>query len=158
MRSIVRDPVVVLSPILLFGCLLACAPSPPDADALIASAKDVVTNHESEAMAGNLDGIVANAAEDIVVLAAGAPLVLGRDALREFYEPLLQAASVEFRHEYSGAEVIGDAVVLYGVSRGTMTPRDGMPAPMVNNFLMILKPDASGVMKLWRVAFAPPSM
>ena len=135
----------------------SCAPGPPSDEALITSAKEVVASHEREAMAGNLDGVMANCAADIVVMASGAPLVEGLDAMREFYGALLQAASVEFKHEYSGADVVGDAVVLYGVSRGTMTLPDGTSMPMENNFLMILRPDASGAMKLWRVAFAPPS-
>jgi ketosteroid isomerase-like protein len=134
------------------------AGNPSAADEIIAGAKKVVASHEREAMAGNLDGLVANAAEDIVVVVPGAPLVLGRDDFREFYGALLEAGSVEFKHEYAGSEVVGDAVVLHGVSGGTMTPTDGTPIPVENNFLLILKPDESGAMKLWRGAFAPPSM
>ncbi len=159
MRLIVRNPMNVLSPILLFGSLLACAPSPPDADALIASAKAVVTNHESEAMAGNLDGVMSNFAPDIVVLAAGAPFVEGLDAMREFYASMLAAGSFESAtHEYSGAEVVGDVVVLHGVAESTLVPPEGPSIRMVNNFLHVLKPDEAGVMKFWRVAFAPPSI
>jgi ketosteroid isomerase-like protein len=146
------------SPVLLLGCLSSCAPSPRDTADLIARAKDVIANHEAEAMAGNLDGVMNNCAPDIVVLAAGAPLVEGYDAMREFYGAMLAAGSVEFSHDYSGAEVVGNAVVLHGVSRGTMHPPEGPPVPMENNFLMVLKADEAGTMKVWRVAFGPVTM
>ena len=158
MRSVFRSTLKVLPLTLSLGALFACAPSAPNADALIASAKAVVTDHENVAMAGDLDGVMANCAPDIVVMASGAPLVEGLDAMREFYGGLLAAGSVEFRHDYSGAAVVGDAVVLHGVSRGTLTPPEGPATPMENNFLMVLKPDEVGEMKIWRVGFAPPSM
>ncbi|MFH1764297.1 MAG: nuclear transport factor 2 family protein [Gemmatimonadota bacterium] len=144
--------------VFLFGCLTVCAPNQPDADDLIARAKDVIANHEAEAMAGNLDGVVSNCAPDIVVLAAGAPLVEGLDGVRQFYGQLLATGSFEFTHAYSGAALVGDAVVLHGVARGTLTPPEGPPTPVENNFIMILKPDEAGVMKFWRVSFAPASM
>jgi len=158
MQPLFRRSSVVLTPVFLLGCLSACAPNAPVPEDLIASAKDVIASHEREAMAGNLEGVVGNAAQDIVVLAGGAPLVQGRDAFREFYGPLLAAGSVEFTHDYAGASVVGDAVVLHGVASGTLTPPEGPPTPMVNNFVIVVKPDENGVMKLWRAAFAPPSM
>ena len=158
MQPLIKLAVGVLAPVYVLGCLSACVPSAPADEDLIVRAKDVVASHEREAMAGNLDGVVGNAAQDIVVLAAGAPLVQGRDAFQEFYGHMLEAGSVEFTHDYSGAEVVGEAVVLYGVAGGTLTPPEGQTVPMQNNFLMVLKPDSTGAMKLWRVAFAPPSM
>jgi ketosteroid isomerase-like protein len=131
---------------------------PPVSDDLIAQAKAVVARHEAEAMAGNLDGVLTNCTPDIVVLASGAPLVEGLDAMREFYGSLLSAGSFESStHDYSAAETAGDAVVLHGVARSTLIPPEGPPVPMENNFLMVLKRDEAGLMKFWRVAFAPVS-
>jgi ketosteroid isomerase-like protein len=158
MRSLFRSTLSVLPFTLLLGCFAACAPSAPNADDLIASAKAVVADHENVAMAGDLDGVMENCAPDIVVMASGAPLVEGFDAMREFYGGLLAAGSVEFSHDYSGAAVVGDAVVLHGVSRGTLTPPEGPATPMENNFLMVLKPDEAGELKFWRIGFAPTSM
>ena len=159
MRLIVWNPVNLLSPILFFGCLSACAPSPPHADALIASAKAVVTNHERLFLAGDLDGVMSNFAPDIVVLAPGAPFMEGLDAMREFYASWLASGSFESTtHDYSGAEVVGNGVVLHGIAESTLVPPEGPPIRMVNNFLHVLKPDETGVMKFWRSAFAPPSM
>lgn len=145
-------------PLLLLGLCCACAPTEPNPDGLIANAKAVITNHEQVAMAGDLDGVMANAAPDVVVLAPGSPLIEGIEAMREFYGGLLSAGSVEFSHDYSGAAVVGDAVVLHGVARGTVTPPDAPPMPIENNFLMVLKPNAEGIMKVWRLAFGPPAM
>lgn len=132
---------------------------PPVSDDLIAQAKAVVARHEAEAMAGNLEGVLANCAPDIVVLASGAPLVEGLDAMREFYGSLLAAGSFESStHNYSAAETAGDAVVLHGVARSTLIPPEGPPVPTENNFLMVLRLSEVGLMKFWRVAFAPVSV
>jgi ketosteroid isomerase-like protein len=119
----------------------------------------VVTNHESLVMAGDLDGVMSNFAPDIVVLAPGSPFMEGLGAMREFYESMLASGSFESTiHDYSGAELVGDVVVLHGVAESTLVPPEGPPIRMVNNFLHVLKSDETGAMKFWRVAFAPPSM
>ncbi|MCG6987981.1 MAG: nuclear transport factor 2 family protein [Gemmatimonadetes bacterium] len=124
---------------------------------LLANAKAVVAAHEDAMKAADLERIVANAAEDVVVLVPGAPLIEGRDALRSLYQQLLAAGPGEFKHDYSGQEVVGDAVVLHGVARGVMPGPDGEATPFANNFILVLKTDGTGKMKFWRVAFGPSS-
>ena len=124
---------------------------------LVADAKAVVAAHEDAVKTADLERIVANTAEDVVVLVPGAPLIEGRDAVRSFYQQLLAAGPGDFKHYYSGQEVAGDAVVLHGVARGVMPGADGEATPFANNFILVLKTDDSGKMKFWRVAFAPSS-
>lgn len=62
----------------------------------------------------------------------------------------------DFEHDYSGAEVVGDVVILYGVARGTLIPNEGEPSPLENNFLLILKHNGSSF-KVWRGRFGPTS-
>ena len=52
MGSLLRNTLKVLPLTVSLGCLFACTPSAPNADALIASAKAVITDHENVAMAG----------------------------------------------------------------------------------------------------------
>lgn len=124
----------------------------------LGSAHRVMDAHEEAMKAANLDGVVANAADDIVVLLPGSPLIEGRGAFQEFYGQLLAAGPAEFQHHYSGEEVLGNAAVFHGVARGTATGSDGSPTAIENNFILVLKPDAAGQMKIWRIAFGPASM
>lgn len=134
----------------LLALSLACRSGDP-----IAEAKAVVADHETAAMAGNLDGVLANVAPDIVVLTAGEPLIEGPEAFRDFYGELLAAGRWEFGHDYTGDEAVGDLVALHGVARGTLTPHEGEPAAFANNFILLLRRQADGRFRFWRVAFAP---
>lgn len=124
----------------------------------ISEAKGVVSSHENLAMAGDLDGVMSNMADDIVILAYGVPLVEGRSAFRDFYAGLMAAGQMKFGHDYTGAETIGeDIVVLRGVSRGSMTAIDGSVSEFSNNFIHLLRRGDDGKFKMWRAAFAPDS-
>lgn len=124
----------------------------------LGSAHRVLDAHEQAMKAADLNAVVANVADDIVVLLPGSPLIEGRGAFQELYGQLLAAGPAEFQHHYSGEEVLGNAAVFHGVARGTATGPDGSPIAMENNFVLVLKPDAAGQMKIWRVAFGPTSM
>jgi ketosteroid isomerase-like protein len=118
-------------------------------------AKSIIASHEDLAKAGDLDGITANFADDIVVLATDMPLVEGKAAVREMYAGLLHMGSWDFVHDYSGVEVVADLVILHGVARGSLIPESGEPDEFANNFLIIMKRQADGHYRFWRVAFAP---
>jgi len=141
-----------LSLLLLSCLLLGCATRHPVEDA-----KSVAKSHEDFAKAGNLDGVLSNFADDFVGLVPGMPLVKGKDAARKFYGGVLSTSKSEFVHEYDGAEIVGDAVILHGIAKGTLTKPDSSVAPFANNFIMVLKYQSDGRMKFWRVAFAPSS-
>lgn len=123
----------------------------------IAAAQDVVRSHEQFAKAGDLEGVLSNAADDLVVLASGAPLVEGKAAFAQFYRGLLAMGQWEFGHDYAGATVLGNAVVLHGVARGNLAPTGGAATQFANNFILVLKPGPDGRFKFWRIAFAPSS-
>ena len=86
------------------------------------------------------------------MLAADAPLVVGMDAFREFYAGLLQTGKLIFTHDYTGAEVMGDSVVLYGVARGTIEPVSGDVESFANNFIITVKQTRNGP-KIWACSF-----
>lgn len=134
-------------------CLfIGCATRHP-----IEDAKAVAKSHEEYAKAGNLDGIMSNMADDVVALASGIPLLKGKDAVRKFYTGMLASGKSEFVHEYDGAEIVGDVVILHGIGKGTLTNPDSTVAQFANNFILVLKYQSDGKMKFWRAAFAPSS-
>ncbi len=42
-----------------------------------------------------------------------------------------------------------------GIARGTLTLNDGDTTPLANNFLLVLRRQADGKLRVWRGAFAP---
>jgi ketosteroid isomerase-like protein len=121
---------------------------------IVQSAKAVIRDHELKAQSGDLDEIVSNFSDEIVLFAPGAELVQGSESFRSFYQSLLGLGEWEFKHDYSGHDVQGESVIVYGVARGTLTAPESEPAPIANNFLLVLRPE-SGRFKIWRGAFAP---
>ena len=121
----------------------------------IDQAKAVVRSHEEYMAAGDLDKVMSNMAKDIVLLAPDSPLIEGKDAMRAAYASFISMGRWEFGHDYSGAEVIGDLVMLHGIARGSMTPTEGEPVPLANNFMLTLRRDDTGAFRMWRGAFAP---
>lgn len=138
-------------PLLFIGC---AADTPTRADS-VDEAQAVIASHEEYAKAGDLDGVMSNVDPDILVLTAGAPLVVGADRFREFYADLFSMGAWDFVHDYHGGEAVGDLVQLFGVARGTLTPPEGAAAPFANNFLLQLRRGDDGRLKVWRAAFAP---
>lgn len=120
----------------------------------VAAAKAVVRDHEIKAKGGKLDEIVSNFSDEVVLFAPGAELVQGLESFRAFYQSFLEMGTWDYRHDYLGHDVQGEAVILYGVARGTLTPPDFEPTPFANNFLIVLRPE-NGRLKVWRGAFAP---
>lgn len=121
----------------------------------IHAAKAVVAAHEAAVRARNLPAILANAADDVVALVPNAPLVTGKPALRALYEQLLAMGDWDFGHDYAGAVIAGDLVMLHGVARGTLTPPGGAPSGFANNFMLTFRRQPDKQYRFWRVAFAP---
>jgi len=142
---------------LLLVCftVLGCASTNVPQNSAIDEAKAVVQSHERFARAGDLDGIMSNVAEDIVVLADETPLIKGKAAFRDVYAGYLKAGTFDFRHDYEGAAVVANTVLLHGVARGNFIPPSGQPSPFANNFILVLKRQPDGRFQFWRIAFAP---
>jgi len=121
----------------------------------IAEAKAVIRSHEEYSMAGDLEAVLTNVSDDVVMFAAGASLIEGILAFREFYGSMLASGDLKFGHDYSGAAVVGEVVVLHGVSRGTVTSPQGEVHDFANNFIHVLRRESDGVLRVWRGSFAP---
>ena len=132
--------------------LIGCARRHP-----IEDARAVIKSHEAFAKAGDLEGVVSNVADDVVVLTPDTMLVTGKPAFRTFYAWTLSSGSWEFYHEFEGTDVEGDAAIVFGLVRGSLTRRDSTVTLFSNNFLMILRYQSDGKMKFWRIAYTPSS-
>lgn len=121
---------------------------------IVETAKAVIKDHEDKTHIGNLDEIVINIADDVVLFAPGIQLVQGIESFRGFYASLLEMGTWTFNHDYSGHDVQGDSVIVYGVARGNLKVPEGEATPIANNFLIVVRP-ISGQFKIWRAAFAP---
>jgi uncharacterized protein (TIGR02246 family) len=98
--------------------LAACAPKAPDTAADEAALKADPVAWMEAYNAGNADGVANLYAEDAVLMAPGAPAVVGRAAIRDFIAPDMQqskAAGLTFRNdENTGVGVLGDVGWLSG--------------------------------------------
>jgi ketosteroid isomerase-like protein len=122
----------------------------------IREAKTIVGRHEELIRTGDVDGIVANVADDAVFLAPSVPLMEGRAEVSRLYEDMLAMGFWDLHHQYGGAEPVSELVVLHGVARGTMTPVGEEGVAIMNNFVITLRRQPDGAKLLfWRVAFAP---
>lgn len=121
----------------------------------IKAAKAVLASHEENLLQGDVDAIMSNMADDVVIVAPGSPPLEGREACRAMYVGLLEMGSWDLGHDYGGAVVDGSSVLLHGVARGVHTPPDGDARDVANSFLLAVRPDATGRLKLWRAAFGP---
>jgi ketosteroid isomerase-like protein len=118
----------------------------------IEQAKAVVKSHEEFVLSGDLDGVMSNFADDAVVLAANAPLQVGKAAVRGMYAAILQAKPAKGVHQYEGGVAVGELVILHGVFNMAATAEAPASA---NNFILMLRREADGKYRFWRVAFAP---
>ena len=123
---------------------------------LIASAKSTIADHEKRVEEGDLANITSNMADDVVLLAANMPLVLGLESCKFWYQEILTMGTWHFRHHYDGADAVGDTVQLYGIAKGELTPHVGEIEEFANNFIITTK-QIDGRMRIWRAAFAPAS-
>ena len=115
----------------------------------------LIEEHERLFESGDLDADMINFADDIAVLALDAPVLEGKSAVRDFYVNLMEMGTWSFRHNYSGADVAGDCVFLYGVAHGTHTPANGdAQFSFANNFLIVVRKIERNL-RVWRAAFMP---
>ena len=117
----------------------------------------VIRAHEAAVRAADVEAVLRNGAEDAVVLVANAPLVVGKEAIRELYTQMFAMATWDYRHEVAGTSVEGELVVVHGTAKGMMVPLGGQAMPFANSFILTFKRGPDGAWRFWRVAFAPAS-
>lgn len=145
----------IMAMVLTNGSCVAAAPrrGPP-----VDEVRTLIRDHESFAHAGDLDGIMRSIADDIVLLVPGTPLLKGKAAFRDHYASFLRAlkpGTLELTHEIEGEEVVDNTIHLHGVASGQFVAANDATNRFANNFVYVLKRQATGELKFWRIAVAP---
>lgn len=94
--------------------------------------------------AGDVEGILATCAEDVVFIPPESPPVRGKDAAREFLGGFLDAFSVDLDLQSEGIIVDGDLAYDWGTVSGTMTPDGGETQTLSNSYLIVFERGADG--------------
>lgn len=94
--------------------------------------------------AGDVEGILATCAEDVVFIPPESPPVRGKDAAREFLGGFLDAFSVDLDLESESIVVDGDLGYDWGTVSGTMQPKGGDTQSLSNSYLIVFERDVDG--------------
>lgn len=93
------------------------------------AAVDAVRNHEQAALnAGNIDSLLLVYADDIDMMAPGAPAARGVAAVRELSTTMLADGTPSVSYTSSSVEIAGDIAIDRYTGTFTMTPKAGGPA------------------------------
>lgn len=116
---------------------------------------------EKAQIARDTEGMLATMSEDIVLLAPDTPALIGKTAVRGYYQSAFAAFAVEGHHKPEWTSVQGDVVLQWGRYSGSMKPIAGGNAiPLNSRFLFVFRREPSGKLLMWRAMMnyeAPPS-
>ena len=139
--------------------LAACGPSGPE-PAAVADAGDSTAHlaHEAYTTAinsNNLDSLVAMFTEDVVFLAAHAPPIVGKPAVRKWAEDYLQAFTTHWNKTAQEFVIAGDWAFERYSYKSTDTPKAGGAAVEDTGWgLVIYHHDSDGKWRVARDAFS----
>ena len=109
--------------------VMSCAKAPetpPHDPAADKAAVDAVRNREQAALnAGNIDSLVAVYADDIDMMAPGAPTARGTAAVRDLTTTMLAGGTPSVNYTSSTVEISGDIAIDRYTGTFTMTPKAG---------------------------------
>ncbi|KPK83172.1 MAG: hypothetical protein AMS25_00780 [Gemmatimonas sp. SM23_52] len=108
----------------------------------------------------DLEEFLSYVADDAVFMPPDEPAIVGVQAIAAWYRNAYHQVDFEMTHEPLEVDAAGDHIIHRGNATGTMTPEGGgEPIPLDNKYLMVLKKQPDGSLKLWRACFnsnAPP--
>jgi uncharacterized protein (TIGR02246 family) len=105
------------------------------------------------AMARNdLDAVLATMTEDVVLLSAAGPPVVGREAVRQVYSAMIEKFTMQNTASSSDftVDAIGNVAVVVGKDSATLTPVGGGPTMMVSGPAVSVFRREDGTWKLAR--------
>lgn len=137
----------------LLLAVMSCAKAPetpahdPAADK---AAVDAVRNHEQAALnAGNIDSVLLVYADDVEMMAPGAPAARGVAAVRELSNAMLADATPSVNYTSSSVEIAGDIAIDRYTGTFTLTPKSGGAATIETiKGLHVLRRQADGSWKI----------
>jgi ketosteroid isomerase-like protein len=136
---------------------LACAEAPPppparDAAADEAALREATTTFLTAFNAGDLAGMQANVADDIVQMPEDGPDIVGKAAIAAGDSQFIASAKMQQAATVDEVAVWGDMAMTRGSWEITATPNDGKGAPTVTRgkWLVLHKRAADGSWQSWR--------
>jgi len=100
---------------------------------------------------GDSTGIVANYADDAVLMFPGEPAWRGRGEIGANGAKLIQSAKFsEMKFTTASVDVAGDYAIETGSFEWTVTPKGGKPMPDKGKYLTVWKKQADGSWKIYR--------
>ncbi len=89
-------------------------------------------------------------ADDAVILPPGEPALVGKRAIAERYRRLRNRFQLEITHEVLEVDRFGDVILSRGKIRGALAPDSDPPIPLDGKYLLVLRRDGDGSLRLWR--------
>jgi uncharacterized protein (TIGR02246 family) len=119
--------------------MTACKQTPDTPDTPDTHAADVKAIQDNEAQwnqdfaAKDNDKIVANYAEDAILMVPGAPAISGKEAIRTALKPMAADPALSFKFQASRVEVAKSGDVGYTQGTYTMTATDPQTKKIIND-------------------------
>lgn len=109
----------------------------------------------------DVDGLLEYYRPDAWLLPPGVPALQGPEAIRGFFQMMLEAGVKELELDSVAVESSGELVVDTGRYRLTVAPAQGEPTVDIGKYLVVLKREADGSLRLAYDTFnsdeAPPA-
>ena len=116
--------------------------------------KQLVAEFDRCAREKDLETFLSYSLDDVVALAPGEPAVVGKAAMRAWYQNFYAAFDVAMVHRPVETDSFGDLVITRGDATGTIRPVGGGEAVQVGNkYLFVLKRQSDGSLRVWRAMF-----
>jgi len=120
-----------------------------EADAEIVS--QLAAEFDRCAREGDLETFVSYSTDDVVWMPPGEPVVVGKQAVREWYANFYGTFDIDMMHEVLETHTFGDVVIARGNATETLTPKGGgSPMSLGAKYLLIFRRQSDGSLKVWR--------
>jgi uncharacterized protein (TIGR02246 family) len=97
-------------------------------------------------------------ADDVIVMPPGRPSIVGKERFRRLSRDYHRTFELSYRLVYDEIEVVGNLGLVWATIRGKRSSRsDGRIENVVWRNLWILKRQADGKWKFWRIMFNSPA-
>jgi uncharacterized protein (TIGR02246 family) len=135
----------------LVGFLAGCATAPPDThDADIQALRDTEAAWVKDAATKDVDKFVAHYTDDASVLLPNAPIITGKDAIRNALKPIMADPNFVLQFSSTKQDVGKGGDLGYTVGSYTMTltnPKDNKPITDKGKYITIFRKQTDGSWK-----------
>jgi len=132
-----------------------------DTEADVAAIKSSTEEYDATLKAGDLDSWMSLYTDDAVRMPPNMPALVGKDAIRNFYQPILEQYVIDINETCEEVIVCGDWAFIRGTYTYTMTPKvGGDPSLDSGKWIALHKRQSDGSWNIYRNIFnsdLPPS-